>query len=105
MIRSSTSTKPSRRISKKKQKEMQALKESGDIRAMIVLAQQMQELAASTGAGEQAGEKMQQQMDGMQNDRWNDWVACLKEMAAAACWVRLEYRVSSTWWLGGDFWK
>ncbi len=90
---------------KKKQKEMEALKESGDIAAMMALAQQMQEQAAGTGAGEQAGEMVQQQLDGIQKDSWNDWVACLKEMAAAARWVRLEYSASGGWWLGGDFWK
>jgi hypothetical protein len=91
---------------KKKQKEMQALKESGDIASMMALAQQMQEQAAGTGAGEQGNEIMQQQLDGMQKDSWNDWVACLKEMAAAARWVRLEYgAVSGIWWLEGDFWR
>lgn len=90
---------------KRKQKEMQALKESGDIAAMMALAQQMQEQAAGTGAGEQGNEIMQQQLEGMQKDSWNDWVACLREMAAAARWVRLEYSASGSWWLGGDFWK
>jgi hypothetical protein len=90
---------------KKKQKEMQALKESGDIAAMMALAQQMQEQAASTGAGEAANEIMGKQLEGMQKDSWNEWVACLKEMATAARWVRLEYNASGSWWLGGDFWK
>lgn len=89
---------------KKKQKEMKALKESGDIAAMMALAQEMQEQAASTGAGEQAGEVLQQQLDGMQKDSWNDWVACLKEMAGAARWVSLSYSGGGSWW-GGDFWK
>lgn len=90
---------------KKKQKEMKALKESGDIAAMMALAQQMQEQAASTGAGQQANEMMQQQLEGMQKDSWDDWAACLKEMAAAARWVRLEYSTTGGWWLGGDFWR
>ncbi len=89
---------------KKKQKEMQALKESGDVAAMMALAQQMQEQAGQTGAGQQANEMMQQQLEGMQKDSWNEWVACLKEMAAAARWVSLRYSATSNWWLG-DFWK
>lgn len=90
----------------RKQKKMQALNESNDIAGMIALAQEMQEQVGQTGAGQQAGEMMQQQREGMQKDSWNDWVACLKEMAAAARWVRLDYSViSSSWWLGGDFWK
>lgn len=91
---------------KKKQKEMQALKESGDIAAMMALAQQMQDQVGQTGAGQQANEMMQQQLEGMQKDSWKEWAACLAEMAAAARWVRLEYSVTSgAWWLGGDFWK
>lgn len=90
----------------KKQEEMQALNEKNDIAAMIALAQQMQEEVGQTAAGQQANEMMQQQLEGMQKDSWNDWVACLKEMAAAARWVKLDYSVtSSAWWLGGDFWK
>ena len=90
---------------KRKQKEMQALKESGDIASMMALAQQMQEQVGQTAAGEQANEMMQQQLEGMRKDSWNDWAACLKEMAAAARWVRLEYSSSGGWWLGGEFWK
>ncbi len=89
----------------KKQKEMQALKESGDMAAMMALAQQMQEEVGQTAAGQQANEMMQQQLEGMQKDSWDDWVACLREMATAARWVRLEYSASGAWWLGGDFWK
>ncbi|HBE73004.1 MAG TPA: hypothetical protein DDW31_02765 [candidate division Zixibacteria bacterium] len=71
---------------------------------MMALAQQMQEQAGQTGAGQQANEMMQQQLEGMQKDSWNEWVACLKEMAAAARWVSLRYSATSNWWLG-DFWK
>ncbi len=91
---------------KRKQKEMQALKESGDLAAMMALAQQMQEQAGQTGAGQEANEILERQTAGMQKDSWDDWVACLKEMAGAARWVRLEYSVTSgAWWLGGEFWK
>lgn len=88
----------------KKQKEMQALNESGDIAAMVALAQEMQQEVSQTEAGQQAGEMIQQQLAGLQKDSWNDWLKCLQEMAAAARWVKLDYSAVGNWW-GTDFWK
>jgi antitoxin component HigA of HigAB toxin-antitoxin module len=89
-----------------KKKKMKELKKSGDMAAMMALAQEMQEGYAQTGAGEQARQMQDQAMEGMQKDSWNDWVACLKEMAPAARWIRLEYNSAVIWWIDGqDFWK
>ncbi|MDQ7799576.1 MAG: hypothetical protein RDU76_11655 [Candidatus Edwardsbacteria bacterium] len=89
-----------------KKKKMKELKKSGDMAAMMALAQEMQEGYAQTGAGEQARQMQDQAMEGMQKDSWNDWVACLKEMAPAARWIRLEYNSAVIWWMDGqDFWK
>ncbi len=89
-----------------KKKKMKELKKTGDMAAMMALAQEMQEEAAQTGAGEQAQQMQDQAMEGMQKDSWNDWVACLKEMAPAARWTCLDYTALKIWWLDDqDFWK
>ena len=89
---------------KQKQKKMKELQASGDMAAMMALAQEMQQEAAGTGAGEQAQQYQDQQVAGIQRDSWDDWVACLKEMARAARWTRLQYSSTSNWW-SGVFWK
>lgn len=89
-----------------KRKKMKELKKSGDMAAMMALAQEMQNEYSQTGEGEQARQMQDQAMEGMQKDSWNDWAACLKEMAAAARWTRLEYNSAVIWWKDGqDFWK
>lgn len=89
-----------------KKKKMKELKKSGDIAAMMALAQEMQSEYSQTGAGEQAQQMQDQAIEGMQKDSWTDWAACLKEMAAAARWVRLEYNPAVIWGTDGqDFWK
>lgn len=87
-----------------KRKKMKELQASGDMAAMMALAQEMQAQAAGTSEGEAGREIMQQQMEGLEKDSWSEWAACLKEMASAARWVRLEYSQSSSWW-GQDFWQ
>ena len=87
-----------------KRKKMKDLKASGDMAAMMALAQEMQAQAAGTSEGEAGMEIMQQQMEGLEKDSWGEWTDCLSEMAQAARWVRLEYSQSSSGW-GQNFWQ
>ena len=88
-----------------KEKKMKELQASGDMAGMMALAQEMQAAAGQTGAGEQAQQMQDQMVEGMQKDSWDDWVACLKEMAAAARWTRLAYSGGSGMWWSTEFWQ
>ncbi|MRR09070.1 hypothetical protein EG831_03065 [bacterium] len=83
-----------------KQQKMEQLKESGDMQAMMALAMEMQGQMAGTAAGEEAAAIQERQLAGIQQDSWDEWVACLKEMAAAVYWVRIEYSSSEDFWTG-----
>jgi hypothetical protein len=87
-----------------KRKKMKELKKSGDMAAMMALAQEMQTEYSQTAEGEMTQQMQGQMTEGMQKDSWNDWVSCLKEMTAAARWVRLEYSQSASWW-NQEFWQ
>ncbi|MCU0607546.1 MAG: hypothetical protein MUF78_09055 [Candidatus Edwardsbacteria bacterium] len=82
----------------RKKKKLKQLKQEGNMQEMMALAMEMQGQMEGTAAGEAAMEMQGQQLEGVQKDSWDEWVACLKEMAAAVYWVRLEYSDS------GDFW-
>jgi|GEM_PF-1851893 len=89
-----------------KRKKMKELKKSGDMAAMMALAQEMQSEYSQTAEGEMTQQMQDQMTEGMQKDSWNDWTACLKEMAAAARWTCLDYTALKIWWLDDqDFWK
>jgi antitoxin component HigA of HigAB toxin-antitoxin module len=91
---------------KKKREKMKELQASGDMAAMMALAQEMQSEYSQTAEGEMTQQMQDQMTAGLEKDSWNDWTACLKEMAAAARWTCLDYTALKIWWLDDqDFWK
>lgn len=82
----------------KKKKELKRLKEEGRMQEMMALAMEMHGQMAGTAAGEEATAMQDRQLEGIQKDSWDEWLACLKELAAAVYWVRLEYSTSEGFW-------
>ena len=81
-----------------KKRKMQQLKEEGKMQELMALAMEMQGQMAGTAAGEEATAIQDRQVEGIQKDSWDEWVACLKEMTAAVYWVRLEYSPNEDFW-------
>jgi hypothetical protein len=83
----------------KKKEKLKKLKEEGNMQEMMALAMEMQGQMAGTAVGEEATAMQDRQLEGIQKDSWDEWVACLKEMAAAVYWVRLEYSSVDQFWV------
>lgn len=64
--------------------QMQALKAKGDIAGMMKLAQESQASPRQTRVGGAA-------MDAAAQDTWDIWVACLRDLKAAAYWTKIHY--------------
>jgi len=84
--------------------QVKAMRDAGDLAGMMALAQQMQEEVGQTGVGQQSQQIASKQLEGMMKDSWNDWLACLKELAATAYWVKLSYTGSTTWYRQTELW-
>ena len=69
--------------------KMQEMKARGDVAGLIAMAQQSSGGAKQTRVGAAA-------MDAYERDIWDEWVACLKALQAAAYSTRLNYHTTRT---------